>query len=202
MDLGACVGEKERSQGQHQSLCWEQLEGGSCHFLIWEESGRGRWRRRSRTYANGNFYKAVGYPGLTLKGQARLGEAVSFETMLRDQQESKRGVRTELWGCRMFRIHTLVSLFGLLTGVRATGGSLSSPAPAEGGGSGQVISDSTCQCYSGIHVRLRGTGVWQMSDLVMRCSFSSHVWCIKLLADSKSAGPQEVEMAGHQRDNS
>lgn len=42
LDPGGCVGEKKRSQGQHQSLCWEQLEGGSCHFRMWEDSGRNR----------------------------------------------------------------------------------------------------------------------------------------------------------------
>lgn len=40
----------------------------------------------------------VSEPDTERPGQA--GEAVSFETVLRDQQESKRGVRTELWAVK------------------------------------------------------------------------------------------------------
>lgn len=47
----------------------------------------------------------------------------------------------------------LLSLSSLLIGVLTTAGSLSSPAPTEGGGHGHVISNSTSKCYSGIHVR-------------------------------------------------
>ena len=123
----------------------------------------------------GMFMRQLGYPSQTQRGDARL-EKLHFETVLKDQQESKRGLRTELWGCRMFRIHMLLSLLCLLTGVLATGGSVSSTAPAEGCGCGQGTSNSTSQCDSGIHMRT----VWHRCVADFRCSGSSHASCTKL----------------------
>lgn len=95
------------------------MEGGGCHFLRWEE-----WERPVREKGKGaNKWGCLPGGGISesdteRRGQA--GEAVSFETVLRDQRESRRGLRTELWGCRMLRTRLLLpSLFRSVTGAWA-----------------------------------------------------------------------------------
>lgn len=122
----------------------------------------------------------------------RDGEAVGFETVLRDQQEGKGGVRTEHGGCRILGIHTLLSLLGLLTGAVATGGGLSSPAPTEVMGCDHVTSNSTSKCYSGI--RGRAARHRCMADVR-----APHAMLVPLTRVMPSAAEQTASQLGHRK---
>lgn len=116
---------------------------------------RGEWEGQVREKAKSSHkrgcFRGGGRSESDTEGRGQAGEAVSFETLLRDQGEPRRGLRTGLRGCRMFRIHLLPSLLPLLTGVLAAGRRAISTGPMEG--SGQVASNSTGKCHNGTHVR-------------------------------------------------
>lgn len=89
-----------------------------------------------------------------IQRRGRAGEAVSFETGLRDLPSwIKRALRTELWCCLGFRNQCCSIPLFLLIGVLAAGGSVhwchhqESPV-----GCGQITSNSRSRCYICVHM--------------------------------------------------